>query len=105
MVQIPRDFDDAARVDGANEFQVFTRVILPLAWSGFLTVGLVVALGVWGNLNRLDLHERPQQISRLDQLLRLHHALRCATGDAGAVMMVAPVLCSSSCSSAASSKG
>lgn len=47
MIQLPRDFEDAARVDGANEVQVFTRVVLPLSWPGFLTVGLVVALGVW----------------------------------------------------------
>lgn len=47
MVQVPRDFDDAARVDGANTFQVFTRVLLPLTWPGFLTVGLIVGLGVW----------------------------------------------------------
>jgi raffinose/stachyose/melibiose transport system permease protein len=47
MVQIPRDFEDAARVDGASELAVLTRVILPLSWPGFLTVGLVVALGVW----------------------------------------------------------
>ncbi|MCB0109517.1 MAG: carbohydrate ABC transporter permease, partial [Caldilineaceae bacterium] len=47
MVQVPKDFDDAARVDGANTFQVFTRVLLPLTWPGFLTVGLIVGLGVW----------------------------------------------------------
>lgn len=47
MVQLPRDFEDAARVDGANEMQVLLRVVLPLSWPGFLTVGLVVALGVW----------------------------------------------------------
>lgn len=47
MVQMPPDFEDAARVDGANEWQVFTRVVVPLSWPGFLTVGLVVALSVW----------------------------------------------------------
>ena len=47
MVQIPRDFDDAAQVDGANIWQVFTRIIVPLSWPAFLTVGLVVALNVW----------------------------------------------------------
>lgn len=47
MVQIPNDFEDAARVDGANELQVFTRVVLPLSWPGFLTTGLVVGLNVW----------------------------------------------------------
>jgi raffinose/stachyose/melibiose transport system permease protein len=47
MVQLPRDFEDAARVDGASEWQVFSRIVVPLAWPGFLTVGLVVALSVW----------------------------------------------------------
>jgi raffinose/stachyose/melibiose transport system permease protein len=47
MLQLPPDFEDAARVDGANEWQVFTRVVVPLSWPGFLTAGLVVALAVW----------------------------------------------------------
>jgi raffinose/stachyose/melibiose transport system permease protein len=47
MVQLPRDFEDAARVDGAGEFRIFTSIVVPLAWPGFLTVGLVVALAVW----------------------------------------------------------
>jgi raffinose/stachyose/melibiose transport system permease protein len=47
IVQIPADFDDAARVDGASEFQVFAQIVLPLTWPAFLTVGLVVALSVW----------------------------------------------------------
>ncbi len=47
MVQLPKDFEDAARVDGASEIQVFTRVVVPLAWPSFLTVGLVVSLYVW----------------------------------------------------------
>jgi raffinose/stachyose/melibiose transport system permease protein len=48
MVQLPPDFEDAARVDGANYFQIFSKVIMPLVWPGFLTVGLIVGMGVWG---------------------------------------------------------
>jgi len=47
MIGVPRDFDEAARVDGATTWQIFTRILLPLTWPGFLTVGLVVGLGVW----------------------------------------------------------
>jgi raffinose/stachyose/melibiose transport system permease protein len=47
MLQLPRDFEDAARVDGASEWQVFAKIVVPLSWPGFLTVGLVVALSVW----------------------------------------------------------
>lgn len=47
LIGLPKEFEDAARVDGANELQVVTRIVLPLTWPGFLTVGLVVGLGVW----------------------------------------------------------
>jgi raffinose/stachyose/melibiose transport system permease protein len=47
LVALPRDFEDAARIDGANELQVLTRVVLPLAWPGFLTVALVSGLAAW----------------------------------------------------------
>ena len=47
MLDLPTELEDAARVDGANEFQVLTRIVLPLTKPGFLTVGLVVGLGVW----------------------------------------------------------
>jgi raffinose/stachyose/melibiose transport system permease protein len=47
MMQLPNDFEDAAQVDGANEWQVFWKVVVPLSWPCFLTVGLVVALAVW----------------------------------------------------------
>ena len=47
MVQLPSDFEDAARVDGAGEWRIFIQIVVPLAWPGFLTVGLVVALAVW----------------------------------------------------------
>lgn len=47
MLQLPPDFEDAARVDGANEWQIVWKVVIPLSWPGFLTVGVVVALAVW----------------------------------------------------------
>ena len=47
LVALPRDFEDAARIDGANELQVLTRVVVPLAWPGFLTVALVCGLAAW----------------------------------------------------------
>lgn len=47
MVSIPRDFDEAARIDGATEWQVFWRIIVPICWPGFLTCALVAGLGAW----------------------------------------------------------
>ena len=47
LVGLPRDFEDAARIDGANELQVMLRVVLPLSWPGLLTVALVTGVGAW----------------------------------------------------------
>ena len=47
LIGIPRDFSEAARIDGANELQIATRVVLPLALPGFLTVGLIAGFAAW----------------------------------------------------------
>jgi len=47
LVRLPRDFEDAARIDGANELQVMLRVVLPLSWPGLLTVALVSGVAAW----------------------------------------------------------
>ena len=47
MLSIPEDFVEAARLDGASNFVIFYRIILPLSWPGFLTVALVVGLWSW----------------------------------------------------------
>ncbi|GAB3337558.1 carbohydrate ABC transporter permease [Micromonospora halotolerans] len=47
LLKIPKDFTEAARLDGASSLQIAWRVVLPLAWPGFLTVALIVALWSW----------------------------------------------------------
>lgn len=44
---IPRDLDEAAKIDGCNEFQVFGRIILPLARPALATVALFTFLNAY----------------------------------------------------------
>lgn len=95
LVGLPPDFEDAARVDGANELQVFTRVVLPLSWPAFLTVGLVVALSVWNEfllatvfLTRQDLFTVVTSYYNFTSRFSRDWALTSAA----AVMMIAPIL-------------
>ena len=37
---IPRELDEAARVDGCSHFQTFRLVIVPVMWPGVITTGL-----------------------------------------------------------------
>lgn len=46
---VSRDLLDAARIDGANEFQVFTRIALPLATPVVALVGFFNFTGNWNN--------------------------------------------------------
>ncbi len=95
MVQLPRDFEDAARVDGANEIQVLMRVVLPLSWPGFLTVGLVVALGVWSEFQiALIFIQDPNlfPVTTSFWAFTRRFSRDWALTSAAAVMMIAPLL-------------
>ena len=95
MVGIHPDLEDAARVDGANEWQIFTRVVLPLAWPGFLTVGLVVALGTWGEYQlALIFVHKPElfPVTTSYSAFASRFSMDWGLTSAAAIMMVAPVL-------------
>ncbi|HEY0617157.1 MAG TPA: carbohydrate ABC transporter permease [Kribbella sp.] len=47
---IPRDYEEAARLDGANRWQAFTRVIVPLAVPAIATLAVFKFIGQWNNL-------------------------------------------------------
>ena len=50
MRTIPRDLDDAARVDGLNTWQIFWRIILPLSTPVLTVCAVFTFLGSWNNL-------------------------------------------------------
>lgn len=49
MESIPNDYIDAARIDGANEFQIFLKVALPLTISGFVTLAVLKTILAWND--------------------------------------------------------
>jgi multiple sugar transport system permease protein len=44
---IPRDLEEAARVDGATAFQAFYKVVLPLAAPGVFAAAIIVFVYAW----------------------------------------------------------
>lgn len=46
---IPRDLDEAAFMDGASHFTVYSRVILPLSSQSMIVVGLFTFLNSWND--------------------------------------------------------
>lgn len=47
FLEVPREITDAARIDGASELQILTRVMLPLSKAVVAVVGLFNAVSYW----------------------------------------------------------
>ena len=50
MVGLPREVIENARVDGATEFQIFTRIILPLSFPALASFAIFQFLWTWNDL-------------------------------------------------------
>lgn len=46
---IPKDFDEAARIDGANSFQIYSRIIVPSIKPVLIVVALFSFNGAWND--------------------------------------------------------
>lgn len=44
---IPHAITESAKIDGAGDFTIFTRLILPMSTPALATIGLFIALGYW----------------------------------------------------------
>jgi N-acetylglucosamine transport system permease protein len=47
MRAIPRDFEEAANMDGCGNFRVLTQIIAPMAKPGIMTVCMLSAIAIW----------------------------------------------------------
>ena len=96
MLSIPDDLLEAARIDGAGEWRIFWRIVLPLSRPPLATLGILTFLASWNNFLwplvvattesrytlpvALALYSVGQNRARYDLLL------------AGSVLIVVPVL-------------
>jgi multiple sugar transport system permease protein len=92
---IPKELEEAASIDGANRFQTFYMIVLPLAKPALATLGILTFLASWNDFLW------PLLILRNAQLQTLPPGLRTLQGAysseyglmlAGAVIVAVPVL-------------
>ena len=50
MVGLPRDIIESAKVDGATDFQIFTKIILPLSFPALASFAIFQFLWTWNDL-------------------------------------------------------
>ena len=52
LLTLPRDLDDAAKIDGANGLQVFLNIMLPLSKPALATVAVISFIAHWDEFLR-----------------------------------------------------
>jgi multiple sugar transport system permease protein len=92
---LPRELEDAARVDGANEWQVFTKLIVPLSRPAIATVAIFSFVGAWNAflwplivLSKRELLTLPVGVALLQQEFSTNIGLQMAGAAIGAVPMI-----------------
>lgn len=95
FMNLPRDLEDAARVDGARETRIYARIVLPLVVPGVLTVALFRFMNSWndfiGPLLYLD-DERRYTLSIGLQMFTNQNKTEWSMLMATALMMTLPVI-------------
>ncbi len=92
---IPSELIDAARIDGASEWQVYLRMIVPLIKAPMAALGVLVFLGSWDNFlwPSAILHSADKQtLPLLLYGLRSLYWSRYDLWSAGSMLTVIPVM-------------
>lgn len=92
---LPRELEEAALIDGANRFQTFYSIVLPLARPALATLAIITFLASWNDflwplliLQDTNLQTLPPGLSTLQGAYTSEYGLMMA----GAVIVAIPVL-------------
>jgi putative chitobiose transport system permease protein len=95
FLQIPASLEEAARIDGAGSWQVFTKVILPLSAPTLATLGIFSVIAAWSDLlwpllvlQSQDKHTLPVAVNQLLGVFATNQRYAFA----GSVLSLIPVL-------------
>lgn len=94
---LPKDFEEAALVDGANPFVIFWRIVMPLSQPALATLAVFSFMGLWNS------YLWPLFVARREEIVTLPVALATLQAGpraltewnvvmAGAVVSVLPIL-------------
>lgn len=50
FLSLPRELEDAAKIDGCNTFTAFTKIMLPISYPGIIMTAAFSFLFAWGDL-------------------------------------------------------
>ena len=95
FMTIPQELTDAARIDGASEIGIYTRIMLPLTRPALATIVVFEFLARWRDfLGPLIYLNDPQKytISLGLQMFRMEHGTEWALLMACSIVLTAPII-------------
>lgn len=96
MVSIPTELSESAKIDGANHFKVWLRIITPLTLPSLVTLGLISSVWSWNDyenplifLKTVDLYTIPLGlISFIDETGKLYSLILAASVSASVPLIL-----------------
>lgn len=96
MLAIPDPLLEAARIDGAGEWRIFTRIVLPLSGPALATLAILTFLASWNNFLWPLVAAQSESSYTLPVALSLYSTGQNATDYglllAGSVLVILPIL-------------
>jgi multiple sugar transport system permease protein len=95
FVSLPKDLEEAARIDGLSEIGIFFKIMLPLVKPGLVTLAVIILMNNWNDLLY------PMMLTSNPQMRTLSAGLALFTGEniqlygpvlAGTVISILPLL-------------
>jgi raffinose/stachyose/melibiose transport system permease protein len=90
FLAIPKELEEAAIIDGASRWQVFSKVLLPIVSPGILTVAIISGLNIWNEflISSTFLQSHDQQTA----VVRFYTLGGQYTSDWGEIMAAAIII-------------
>lgn len=77
FASLPKELEEAATIDGANDFQILLRVYLPLSLASIATLTLFYAVGKWNSFADAKYYIQTKSLQPLQ--LRLYNIIKGST--------------------------
>jgi multiple sugar transport system permease protein/putative aldouronate transport system permease protein len=87
---LPSSLAESAKIDGATDFKIFIRIILPLSKPIIATIALFSAMGYWNEWNRVLLYiDKPELYTLQFLIMKMQRQLNFLNSELGAKAMEA----------------
>ncbi|AWB43089.1 sugar ABC transporter permease [Paenibacillus sp. CAA11] len=74
---VPDAIIESGKIDGAGEFRIFLKLVLPLSLPGLATIGLFSTLGYWNDwFNALLYIDNPNLVPLQSMLMRIESSMQ-----------------------------